>query len=271
MSKKTPSGIETAALAYRRLGWSVIPLRPRDKIPSIAWQEYQDRPADEPEIRSWFAHWPRANVGVITGPVSCLVVVDVDPRHGGEVSISRWIEHHGPLPKTVESVTGGGGRHLYFAAVDPNLRNRVAIVPGIDLRARGGMIVAPPSIHPSGEPYAWKPGHAPDERPLAPLPQWLHEQLRTESVRHGHPLAYWRSLARGDVEEGQRNTTIASFAGHLLWHGVDPEVVSELLLSWNRVRCRPPLDDDEVARVVASITKLHQREADETAGDPPQS
>ena len=48
----------------------------------------------------------------------------------------------------------------------------------------------------------------------------------------------------------ERNNTVASLTGHLLWHEVDPEVVMEILLCWNRVRCRPPLDDEEVARVV---------------------
>lgn len=62
------------------------------------------------------------------------------------------------------------------------------------------------------------------------------------------------------VAEGQRNSTIASLTGHLLWHNVDPDVALELLLAWNCLRCRPPLDDTEVARVVASITKLHDFE-----------
>jgi hypothetical protein len=222
-----------------RLGWSAIPLRAGEKIPKLAWQEFQDRRAEEDEIRAWFKRWPRANLGIVTGPVSGLVVLDIDPRHGGGESLERWAKRHGALPATPEAETGGGGRHLYFATRDPELGNRVAIVPG---------------------PYVWKPGRAPADLPLAPLPQWLHERLSAQTSGRGHPLAYWRSLARGGVEEGQRNNTIASFAGHLLWHGVDPEVVLELLLSWNRVRCKPPLDDDEVARVVASITELHQRE-----------
>jgi Primase C terminal 1 (PriCT-1) len=46
-------------------------------------------------------------------------------------------------------------------------------------------------------------------------------------------------------------------AGHLLWHGVDPDVVLEFLLAWNRVRCRPPLDEAEIAQVVANIVRLH--------------
>jgi len=70
-----------------------------------------------------------------------------------------------------------------------------------------------------------------------------------------------RRLREG-VAEGARNTTLASLAGHLLWHGVDPEVTAKLLLSWNLTRCSPPLPADEVLRVVDSIVRLHQREQD---------
>ena len=81
-------------------------------------------------------------------------------------------------------------------------------------------------------------------------------------VRHGgggvgHPLAYWRSLVKEGVAEGRRNATIASFTGHLLWHEVDPDVVMELMLAWNQMRCRPPLDDEEVIRTVRSIERTH--------------
>ena len=70
----------------------------------------------------------------------------------------------------------------------------------------------------------------------------------------------WLALVREGVTEGTRNTTIASLTGHLLWHGVEPGVALELMLAWNRLRCRPPLDDEEVASVVASITRLHDQE-----------
>lgn len=75
--------------------------------------------------------------------------------------------------------------------------------------------------------------------------------------RVGRSLPEWRQLVREGVLEGERNSTIASLTGHLLWH-VDPEVALELMLAWNRMRCRPPLDDAEVAQVVASITRLHE-------------
>jgi hypothetical protein len=79
-------------------------------------------------------------------------------------------------------------------------------------------------------------------------------------ARAGHSLDHWRKLVSEGVPEGTRNNTLASLAGHLLWHGVDPQVTLELLLCWNRTRCRPPLDDAEVAGVVASIVKRHTAE-----------
>jgi Bifunctional DNA primase/polymerase, N-terminal len=77
------------------------------------------------------------------------------------------------MPQTVESRTGGGGRHLYYAHPGGHVGNRAGLRPGIDLRGDGGCIVLPPSIHPSGNAYAWVPGHAPGERPLAALPAFF--------------------------------------------------------------------------------------------------
>jgi hypothetical protein len=64
---------------------------------------------------------------------------------------------------------------------------------------------------------------------------------------------------REGVPEGERNSSVASLTGHLLWHEVDPEIVLELMLGWNRLRCHPPLDDDEVAQVVRNIAHLHEK------------
>jgi len=250
------AAIRIAALAYIARGWSAIPIEPRGKRPLIAWTEYQGRIACAEEIESWFQRWPHANVGIVTGRVSGLVVLDVDERHGGATSLARL--EIDPVPITVEAVTGGGGRHLYFSHPGIPLGNRVGLRPGLDLRGDGGCVVAPPSIHASGTPYLWVTARSPDEAPLAPLPGWF---LHTEGGEHiGHPLAHWRRLAREGVAEGARNATIASLAGHLLWHGVDVQVVLGLLFAWNRVRCRPPLEDVEVTRVVDSIARLHSRE-----------
>jgi hypothetical protein len=255
------SGILTkAALDYGRLGWSVIPIEARGKRPLIRWQVYEHRRAEAKEAAEWFRRWPDANIAVVTGAVSGLVVLDLDPRHGADDSLARLEQAHGPLDQTVEVETGGGGRHLYFAHPGDLQPSRVGLAPGVDLRGDGGYVAAPPSIHASGKPYYWV--RSPEVCPLALLPGWLCEGP-DEGGHRGHPLAHWRRLLNEGVTQGQRNSTLASLAGHLLWHGVDAQVATELLLTWNAVRCRPPLDAEEVARTVASIARRHDKETDD--------
>jgi hypothetical protein len=251
-----------AAMRYLARGWSVLPLRGGDKRPLVQWEKLQQQRADAAAAAQWFARWPDANVGIVTGEISNLIVLDVDPKHGGDDSLAELERRFGKLPDTVEAETGGGGRHLYFAHPGDLVPNRAGLAQGIDLRGDGGYVVAPPSRHPSGQLYAWAPGRSPDESALAALPRWLLFAGRGFGgfgPRARRSLTGWRSLVREGVAEGERNSTVASLTGHLLWHGVDPEVALELMLAWNRLRCRPPLDDDEVARAVASIAKLHEK------------
>ncbi len=251
-----------AALDYLAGGWSVIPAAERGKRPIVRWQPFQDGPPSEAQVRRWFKRWPNANLAVVTGAVSGIVVLDVDPGHGGRGSLAALEDRHGGLPDTVEASTGGGGRHVYFAHPGYEVRNRADMAKGLDLRGDGGVIIVPPSIHPLGKAYRWRPDHAPDEIALAPLPIWLLQPRFGGDERLGHPLAYWRSLVQEGVTEGQRNAAIASFTGHLLWHGVDPDVIMELMLAWNDVRCRPPLLDDEIIRTVKSIERAHMKHED---------
>ena len=252
--------IVQAALAYAARGWSAIPMQPQGKRPLVLWREFQHRIASAAEIERWFRHWPAANVGIVTGQLSGIVVVDVDLRHGGPASVAQAESEQGPLPPTVEALTGGGGRHLYFAHPRKPLANRVAIRPGIDVRGDGGCVVAPPSMHPSGRRYAWLAGRGPGEIALAPPPAHFFDP-RARPHAAAHPSGHWRRLIREGIGEGRRNDTIASLTGHLLWRGVDPDVVLELMLAWNRTHCRPPLSDDEVAQAVRSIERLHEQTA----------
>jgi hypothetical protein len=258
----TSAAIAHAALAYAARGWSVIPMLPRGKRPLVVWREFQQRAATPGEIEQWFKRWPDANVGIVTGAVSAIVVVDVDLQHGGPASVAAAEAVRGPLPATVEAATGGGGRHLYYAHPGTTVANRVAVRPGIDVRGDGGCVVAPPSVHPSGRRYAWAAGRGPHERALAPLP--VHFFAHAGAARPvGHSRPHWRRLVREGIGKGERNSTIASLTGHLLWRGVDLDVVLELMLAWNRTHCRPPLPDDEVMQVVQSIARVHERDASE--------
>ena len=172
-----------AALDYLRRGWSVLAFQPHAKRPLTPWRSLQSKHASADSVRQWFERVPDANVGLVTGAVSGLVVVDIDARHGGPASLAQLEAQHGPLPATLEAITGGGGRHLYFRHPSLRLTNRVGLLPGIDFRGDGGCIVAPPSIHPSGRPYVWVPGRGPGEVALAPMPVWLLDLARGAPAR----------------------------------------------------------------------------------------
>jgi hypothetical protein len=211
-----PSDPGPAALRYAGRGWSVVPLhtalggrcscrRPDcpapGKHPRVTWQELTRAAAGEEQVAAWWRRWPDANVGVVTGLVSGLAVLDVDPRNGGEVSLASLEARWGVLPETVESLTGGGGRHLWLDAREEQLPSAV-LARGLDLKAEGGLVVAPPSLHASGRRYAWLGRHAPEEVAPAAVPPWLG------ALAHGdaggelrHPLADPPTRTASEQEE----------------------------------------------------------------------
>jgi hypothetical protein len=88
--------------AYIAHGWSIIPIRSGDKRPLVRWEEFQYRRPHVEEVRAWFSVWPEAGIAVVTGAVSGVVVLDIDPRHGGEASLERLQWQNGRLHTTVE-------------------------------------------------------------------------------------------------------------------------------------------------------------------------
>jgi hypothetical protein len=87
MANQKPEPLSDAgrvALGYADLGWSVLPLRAKSKRPLVAWRALQERRAGREEIAGWFRRWCDANVGIVTGTISRLVVLDIDPKHGGD-------------------------------------------------------------------------------------------------------------------------------------------------------------------------------------------
>jgi putative DNA primase/helicase len=142
--------IMEAALCYASWGWSVIPISRTSKKPLIAWKKFQTRLATEEEIRTWWTKWPNANVGIATGTVSGLIVLDVDSSDG-----LMEIEQHGGIPATAKAKTGKG-HHYYLKHPGGVIRNFARKLPGCDLRGDGGYVVAPPSIHESGVLYEWE-------------------------------------------------------------------------------------------------------------------
>ena len=126
MAAATEGPALPAALEYADIGWQVLACTPHSKEPLYRRLPHgvKDATTDPELIRSWFTEDPDANLGVRCGSASGLVVLDVDPRHGGTESLARLIAEHGPLPDTVTCQTGGGGVHFYFARLELRLRSR---------------------------------------------------------------------------------------------------------------------------------------------------
>lgn len=215
-----------------------------------------DASRDRATVEHWFSN-TTYNIGITTGAVSGIVALDIDPRHDGQETLARIEQTHGPLPPTWRFLTGGRGEHILFRHPGGKIANSAgALGSGVDVRGDGGYIVAPPSMHICGRPYAISVDHHPDEVQLADMPGWLHEQLigAKQCGRRQQPTRRnWRTHVVETYGEGQRNDAVARLAGHLLRARVDPHVCLTLIIAWNRLNCLPPLDDDEVEATVRSI------------------
>jgi putative DNA primase/helicase len=220
----------------------------------LAPRGFKDASTDQKTVEGWWTG-TEFNIGVPTGAITGLVVLDVDPRHGGDNSLDVLERRHGELPPTWRFLTGGGGEHILFRHPGRAIRNAAGkLGDGLDIRGDGGYIVAPPSLHASGRRYAISVDHHPDEVPLADMPAWLHDPLCARPVAPTATMPEsWRRLVRDGVGEGRRNDAIARLSGRLLRADIDVYVALDLMRVWNAERCRPPLPDAEVVAIVTSI------------------
>jgi Bifunctional DNA primase/polymerase, N-terminal/Primase C terminal 1 (PriCT-1) len=247
-----------AALRYAHRGFRVLPVHSiRDgcctcpsracsspgKHPRIeSWPELAS--ANPERIRRWWSQWPGSNIGLATG--GGLVILDVDPRNGGDQTLYEFVRTQGPLPPTVRVDSGGGGYHYYFRS-GPRIRKR-KVGSGLDLLGEGGFVVAPPSVHPAGRRYEFAPGCGLDANPLAALPAWLETRSHASA-----PLPPDPSHHR--IQVGFRNTALASEAGRLRRLGLEGPEIGAQLLEFNARLCDPPLDEDEVRRIASSVAR----------------
>lgn len=242
----------TAALRYAQMGWAVLPCRPRGKQPLVK-NGVKDATTDPEVIRRWWRQWPNANIGIATAR-SKLVVIDLD----GDEGLRSWqaLRSELGLPAAdVPQVVTAKGCHLYFQANGTPIRPRVRNLPGVDVRAGNSYVVAPPSIHPSGRRYEWADYLSPWDIPLPPLPPALAERL------NGKPGGNGRAEPLPErIPEGQRNAALTSLAGSLRRRGASYEAIRAALLTENRLRCAPPLPDDEIERIAKSVARYEPAE-----------
>lgn len=222
------------ALEYAARGWRVHPIEPGRKRPSSnEWQI--NATTDVARITKYYTLNPTHGVCIVTGQESGLFVLDIDPDHEGDDSLRSLEAKYGELPDTVESITGGDGRHLFFKwPAEGEIRNSAsgALGVGIDVRGTGGQVVVAPSVHGTREcrrcqagepcadqPYRWEVMHDPlDGVAVADAPAWLLELLQ-RPVGAAEPRRPERKRLAGDPLPGDWWESQTSWPEELTRHG----------------------------------------------------
>lgn len=229
-------------LDYMHRGWSVLPCR--GKLPATA-HGYKDATRNPDDIARLFAD--SNNIGIATGAVSGIFVLDVDVKNGagGDKTLAGLEAKHGALPQTVSASTWSGGRHFYFRYPAGGVGCKTGFLPGLDIRGDGGYVVAPPSKL-SEKSYAWEQGRSPVETQIMDAPKWLLDILQPEKKTKPH---------NANLIAENRNSTLTKLAGRMRAAGMDAEGIWTELSKINAERCTPPLPDKEVRTIAESIGK----------------
>jgi len=281
--QKTKTGLQSA-LEYARLGWAVFPVHypildgagnvtcscGNDNCHSIGkhplgkWREESNR--IEKTIKRHWNDNRSFNVGIDTGK-SGLVVLDIDKKSGGLESLQELEKDNELLPETVIASTGGGGVHYYFKMPeDVEIRNSASqVAPGIDVRGMGGFVVAPPSLHASGNSYEWinEPGlYEPAE-----IPGWLLQKM-IEPARNKELSEGWEpGISEGaqimreqdTIPEGQRNSALFHMGCKMREYGLTERELLSTLWAINQQRCTPPVSQNEVEQLVKNISNRYRQ------------
>jgi hypothetical protein len=225
------------ALSYAAKGYLVFPCKPQSKKPATP-NGFKDATTDPQTIRRWWSDNPDYNVAIRTGKESNLIVLDVD--EGGE----QTLKDNGWNATATVTIKTGKGFHHYYKHPGGTISTKVRLAEGIDVKADGGYVLAPPSVHPNGSAYEWIIG--PQDAAIADAPEWLLQERPSKGLT---------TLVEATIPEGQRNDTLFSRARSLFAQGYDETEVFGALYAVNQNRCKPPLDDTEVLSIVESAAK----------------
>ena len=215
----------------------------------------KDATTEPEQIQRWWKKWPNANIGIATGRISGIVVIDIDGAVGGR-NIKLLQRRCGKLPPTLTSQTGNGA-HIVFRSGGHEYRNRTGIYPGIDVRGDGGYIVAPPSVHIAGKRYRWSNDGAVVDPPI------YVRQLLAGKFLPDLNLSKFKDLPDLPkphlspdqvpmIQKGCRNDELFRLAGRWRWEDKTVEEVGQLLEEVNRKKCQPPVGDKELKSILKS-------------------
>jgi len=256
------------------------------KKPLLAWKEYQIKMPTIEEVSNWFNLNPDANIGIVTGAISNLVVFDLDSKHAEE-----YAEEQGGFPEDTVKVKTGKGYHIYMKHPGFEIRNDVNKSIDIDIRADGGYAAAPPSIHGSGYQYQWIEGLSILETDPLECSDWMIDYLHSVSNGEGKPKSNNKTkvevnndakdlpanaktiqakekdtkaneyceLLKNGCSKGERNHLAVKLVGHLFKIGMKDNEIWEMLQMWNQSKVKPPLAFDELKNIFESIKTADQK------------
>lgn len=237
------------ALQYAGMGFAVFPIKPRDKTP-LTSHGFKDATTNKDMISSWWDKYPDANIAVATGSRSGgLVVIDLDRREDkgidGYEMLIDWQKEHGNLPDTWQSITGGGGYHLFYRDSAIN-RSRAKLYPGVDVRGEDGYVVVPPSIHSSGNCYTWEIGPGDGvgiTQADNTVMDFLMGSVPEEKEQHRFKMA-------DTIPEGERHNALIALIGSEKARGIGNDAIRQTVRSENQEKCIPPLTDIELEKEI---------------------
>lgn len=240
------------ALKYSQKGLSVIPIA-KDKTPLVPWKEYQERRATEDEIKQWWVKSPNANVGIVTGKISGITVLDCDSTEAIEAFQSIYKGY------TVTAQTPRGV-HYYFQYKE-GTRNTVKIKGiDLDLRSEGGYVVAPPSISSDGLPYSFIHGM---DVPFDSLESLYFDFLYKGDVdthkNDVHKSLQCLQTSTNPFAKGSRDNSLYLVAQALIDGHCKTDLIPQVLEILCK-NCDPPFDLSEIpVKIQSAMTHAKQR------------
>ena len=238
------------ALEYlRKFGFNIIPVN-KEKRPFIEWQKYQTERITQALIEEWWTTWPDANIGIVTGETSELIVIDADSEAGVE-------EIKKIAPELTATVKSPNGWHFYCNNINgTKIGNAVRFIPDCDIRGQGGYIVAPPSINSKGIKYQQLTTFS--DLITIPAPLLILINAFSSSLERGvtNTESLLHSVTKRDIllQRGTRDEDLFHIANCLIKGRMDAENARQVLEILAR-NCNPPFSEKEVKIKVESALK----------------